>query len=140
MKNENIFVLKVSSVWLSAPVPISDQPWYRNAICSVETDLCPEDLLMVLKNFEKDFGRINTKRNEPRILDLDVVAYDDLIMSKGSLTIPHPRLQERAFVLFPLREIAPDWRHPHSHHSVDTLIENIPLGQDLKRMENFSLV
>lgn len=128
-------IIRASRMYASAPVPVSDQPWYKNAVCGIKTSLSPEDLITRLHHIESEFGRIRTYKNAPRILDLDVLAYNDQIVNDGGLKVPHPRLHERAFVLYPLQEIAPDWRHPILDKTVDELIENLPEGQEIKALE-----
>lgn len=129
-----------SSIWKTAPIPASDQPWYKNAVCSIETELSPAVLLATLKVIEARFGRdLNcTERNAPRIIDLDIIAYNEAVMD-GNIMIPHPRLHERAFVLYPLREIAPDWRHPVMDKSVDKLIADLPKDQIFECLEGETL-
>ncbi len=102
------------------PVGFLDQPQFLNAAVIVETSLTPHELLGTLLGIEAAFGRDreHTLRDGPRTLDLDLLTYDDLILSEPSLTLPHPRLHERAFVLVPLAEIAPDLRIPGRNASV----------------------
>jgi 2-amino-4-hydroxy-6-hydroxymethyldihydropteridine diphosphokinase len=102
----------VSSFYDTAPVGYDDQPRFLNAACRLQTDLLPEDLLAALKGIEARMGRAAAVRNGPRVIDLDILLYDDLIVKTPRLEIPHPCLHERAFVLRPLAEIAPDARHP----------------------------
>ena len=131
-------LLAASSVWKTAPVPASDQPWYRNAVCVIETDFEPLELLSAVKVLERDFGRETAQINAPRVIDLDILAYNDLVNTEG-LILPHPRMHERAFVMYPLREVAPKWRHPVLGKSVDDLIASLPSGQDFERMEGIKL-
>jgi 2-amino-4-hydroxy-6-hydroxymethyldihydropteridine diphosphokinase len=105
-------VLKTSSFYRTSPLMLTAQPWFINGVVLCETDLSPEDLLGVILEIEKDFGRDRQIRWGPRILDLDLLAYGDRQVDLPILTIPHPRLHERRFVLEPLLEIAPDWVHP----------------------------
>ncbi len=97
-----------SSLYRTAPVGYADQPDFINAVALVETRLPPRALLEALLDIEHAFGRVREFRNAPRILDLDLLIYDDLIHHEHGLTVPHPRMHERAFVLAPLVEIAPD--------------------------------
>lgn len=96
-----------SGLWRSAPVD-ADGPDFYNAVVEVLTDLCPSDLLKQLQKIEQAAGRQRPYRNAPRTLDLDVLFYDDLCSADPLLTLPHPRWRQRAFVLHPLAEIAPD--------------------------------
>lgn len=122
-----------SSVWITAPVPVSDQPWYHNAVVAVDTDLSPFALLERLQEIENEFGRVRTVRNAPRVLDLDLVAYNDVIIDKPELIVPHPRMHQRAFVLLPLQEIAPDWTHPLGGDNLAAMIATIPPEQQAQR-------
>jgi 2-amino-4-hydroxy-6-hydroxymethyldihydropteridine diphosphokinase len=136
MEEQGIKILYRSSTWLTAPVPVSDQPWYHNEVVAVETDLSPFGLLEALQGIEAEFGRVRTVRNAPRLLDLDLIAYDDVILNKPELIVPHPRMHKRAFVLLPLREIAQHWEHPGLRVSLGDLIRNLPEGQEAKKMDD----
>jgi len=112
--------------WESAPVPISDQPWYVNGVIEVETGLAPEALLALLHQVEAGFGRLRSVPNAPRILDLDLLAYGSLVREGPEPPLlPHPRMAERAFVLHPLAEIQPGWRHPASGLGLAQLIARL---------------
>jgi 2-amino-4-hydroxy-6-hydroxymethyldihydropteridine diphosphokinase len=91
---------------------VSDQPKYRNAIISVSASVEARELLGVLKSIEVDFGRISAVKNAARILDLDLIAYEQEIIDEPDLAVPHPRMHLREFVLAPLCEIEPQWVHP----------------------------
>ena len=124
-----------SRIWLTAPVPISDQPWYHNAVIAIETTLPPLELLKTLQTIENEFGRVRLVRNEPRVIDLDLLAYDDVILEDPTLTIPHPRMHQRNFVLLPIKDIAPDWTHPSLNLSLKDMIAALPKDQDAKPYE-----
>ena len=127
---ENVRVLRRSRWFESAPVPMSDQPWYVNGACIVETSLNAAELLAVLHQIEADFGRVRAERNAPRVLDLDLLAYDDLITDEAAgFSVPHPRMHERGFVLLPIRDLAPGWTHPQSGSDLDSLIDALPIEQ-----------
>lgn len=122
-------VLERCSPWYrTAPVPAGDQPWYVNGVAAVATRLGPADLLALLHQIEARFGRTRRRRNEPRPLDLDLLDYDGLVRSEAPV-LPHPRLHERAFVLLPLRDVAPGWRHPVSGAGLGELIGRLPPEQ-----------
>ncbi len=105
-------VVHCSSLYRTAPVGLADQPEFINAVAELQTDLAPEALLDALLEIEQRFGRIRAERNGPRTLDLDVLLYNDQFVELPRLTLPHPRLHLRAFVLLPLAEIAPDLKIP----------------------------
>ncbi len=140
LEQRQIKVLKSSNIWKSAPVPLSDQPWYRNAVCLIETDLPSHDLLKALAAIEEESGRVRHGRNAPRVLDLDLLAYNRDTLCDDILSLPHPRMHERAFVLYPLKEVAPQWVHPVLDSSINTMLENMPSGQEIVRIENSTLI
>ena len=125
LKERNITICSASHIWISAPIPASDQPDYRNATLHVKTSLDSRALLKTLHAIEEEFGRQRDVRNEPRILDLDILAYHNEIIEESNVTIPHPRLHERAFVLYPLQEIAPEWTHPKTGRSIHEMIQSL---------------
>ena len=114
LEDRGVRVVRRSRWYRSAPVPHSDQPWYVNGAAVVEGDQTPAELLACLLEVERSFGRRRSERNAARVLDLDLLAYGEQVVDDGGtgLTLPHPRMHERAFVLGPLSEIAGDWRHP----------------------------
>ncbi|WP_420406398.1 2-amino-4-hydroxy-6-hydroxymethyldihydropteridine diphosphokinase [Nisaea sp.] len=133
-----IVSLAVSRWYESAPVPVSDQPWYVNAVYRIETDLAPDRLLDALHRVEADYGRVRGVVNAPRVIDLDLLDYRGICRDgaeKGPV-LPHPRLHERAFVLLPLRDLAPGWTHPRSGASIDNLIAELDPGQTARPMES----
>ena len=101
-------LVRASSLYRSAPVGYKDQPDFVNAVAEIETELEPEALLQELLAIETRFGRARTFPNAPRTLDLDVLLYADQVIAQPGLTVPHPRMHERAFVLAPLAEISPE--------------------------------
>ena len=101
-------VTKRSSLYETAPVGLTEQPWFVNLAAEVETDLDPQDLLEVVLAAERDLGRVRTKRWGPRTVDIDILLYDDVQVDTPVLAIPHPEIVRRRFVLEPLLEIAPD--------------------------------
>lgn len=121
-------LIRCSSLYRSQPVGFADQPDYINAACAIDTTLAPSALLAELLAIERAQGRTRgCERNMPRTLDLDLLLYGDAALSSPELTIPHPRLHERAFVLAPLAEIAPTLLVP-GRGAVTTLLERCGLA------------
>ena len=119
-------VRKTSSYFETEPVGYSDQPWFLNQVFELETSLAPHDLLLLCQEIEISRGRVRPFPNAPRTLDLDILLFDNRIIDEKSLTIPHPRLTERKFVLEPLAQIAPDVRHPISGKTIQELLNVCP--------------
>ena len=124
-----------SSWYASEPVPASDQPWFVNAVALVATELEPEALLDRMLGIETRFGRTRGERNAARTLDLDLLDYDGLTFDSPRLILPHPRLHERRFVLEPLCEIAPGWRHPLLGANAAELLSILPMGQPVRPLD-----
>lgn len=125
MPRVGIQVVKVSPFYRSKAWPNPADPSFVNAVVEVKTRLLPGELLKALLAIEKGFGRVRKKANEPRTLDLDLIDYGGLISDAEQLMLPHPRMHERAFVLRPLADIAPAWRHPDTGEGVLMLLENV---------------
>jgi 2-amino-4-hydroxy-6-hydroxymethyldihydropteridine diphosphokinase len=102
-------VVRASSFYRTAPVGYAGQPDFVNAVVAIDTGLAPRALLDALLGIEREHGRVRTVPNGPRTLDLDLLAYGDVRLNEPGLTVPHPRMHERAFVMVPLAEIAPDF-------------------------------
>jgi 2-amino-4-hydroxy-6-hydroxymethyldihydropteridine diphosphokinase len=129
-------VLRRSRWYRSAPVPPSDQPWFVNGVAIVETSLDPSALLTLLHRIEAAFGRTRRVRDEARVIDLDLLAYHDRVSEAGETPVlPHPRLAERPFVVQPLAEIAPDWRHPGDGRTARELLAALPKDGRAEPME-----
>jgi 2-amino-4-hydroxy-6-hydroxymethyldihydropteridine diphosphokinase len=120
-------VLARSSLYSTAPVGLAEQPRFLNAVVALETELAPRALLEELLAIERAFGRDRSSgvANGPRTLDLDILFYGDLVLAAHGLAIPHPRMAERAFVLAPLNEIAPEMRDPRTGETVGKLNERV---------------
>lgn len=102
-----INITVISSLYLTEPVGFEDQPWFYNCVVELETELTPEELLDILQGIENDLGRVRTVRWGPRTVDLDILLFGNLTIDSERLIVPHPRMQERSFVMVPLDEIAP---------------------------------
>ena len=122
-------VIRMSRWYESAPVPPSDQPWYLNAVAEAATSFNAAETLAVLHKVEEHFGRVRSVRNAARVLDLDLLDFGGQTHNMRALTLPHPRMHERAFVLLPLRDLAADWTHPQTGQSLDALIDHLPANQ-----------
>lgn len=131
-----IRTMRVSPWYRTAPVPPSDQPWYVNAVAEVETDLSADRLLACLHEVEAGFGRARSTANAARIIDLDLLDFRGQTAAggPGRATLPHPRMEGRAFVLLPLADLEPRWRHPVSGASIGELIARLPADQVIERM------
>jgi 2-amino-4-hydroxy-6-hydroxymethyldihydropteridine diphosphokinase len=124
-------VLARSRWYRTAPVPASDQPDFLNGVVSVATSLEPGDLLALLHRVEARFGRVRGVPNAARSLDLDLLAFDGRVMTgPAGPILPHPRLHERAFVLLPMKDVAPGWCHPLLGRTVEEMIAALPPGQE----------
>jgi 2-amino-4-hydroxy-6-hydroxymethyldihydropteridine diphosphokinase len=133
LARRGLLIIRRSRWYESAPVPPSDQPWYVNGVMEVKTSLDPEALLSLLHEVEVEFGRVRREPNAPRTLDLDLIAYGELIREGGPPPLlPHPRMADRAFVLLPLAEIQPDWRHPILGRTAAELAASLPKGQAIR--------
>jgi len=127
-------IVRCSSAYRSAPIGPVRQPDFVNAVCQLETALAPEQLLVEMLAIERAQGRIRDVPGGPRTLDLDLLLYGRRMLQRPGLTLPHPRLHERAFVLYPLREIAPDLEIP----GLGPVTAALPAcaGQRIERMDN----
>ena len=131
---ERADVVTVSPWYVTAPVPVSDQPDFLNAVIHLHTDHSPHQLLDHLLEVEGGFGRIRTVRNAARKLDLDILAFGAQVISDQRLSVPHPRLADRAFVLLPWSDIAPDWCHPVTGRTIAQMASDIRTeGQAIRR-------
>jgi len=123
-----VTITRRSRWYRSPPWPSSDQPWYVNGVALADTRQGPAELLATLHAVEARFGRVRSPDtvNAARPLDLDLIDYDGLVREAAPPILPHPRLEARAFVLRPLADIAPDWRHPKSGRGVKDLVDHLP--------------
>jgi len=134
--SQRLRVEQVSSIYDTEPVGSINQPRFLNLVCQVHTRLAPTELLTLAKGIELKLGRTPGKVDAPRPIDIDILFYDDQVIETPELVIPHPRLTERAFVLIPLAEIAPDLVHPVSGKTVRELLHGITETQGVLKWGN----
>jgi 2-amino-4-hydroxy-6-hydroxymethyldihydropteridine diphosphokinase len=130
----DLTVVARSSLYQSEPLGITDQDWFVNSVIQLTTSLPPEELLHACLAIEQVMGRTRTEKWGPRIIDLDILFYDDLILKQEELEIPHPGIAERSFVLAPMNEIAPEFIHPKLKKPIQTLLLEIPNPQQVNRV------
>jgi 2-amino-4-hydroxy-6-hydroxymethyldihydropteridine diphosphokinase len=128
-----VTVEHTSSVYDTAPMLYTDQPRFHNLVCQAVTNLSPNALLDAIKELERQLGRQQGPRYGPRVIDIDLLLYDRLILQTAQLTLPHPRMAERAFVLAPLAEIAPTLTHPLLRETMAELLGRLP-ESDVQRV------
>ena len=133
--SQRLRLQKVSSIYDTEPVGDVNQPRFLNMVCRVYTSLTPTALLTVGKAIESKMGRVSGKLNAPRPIDIDILFYGDQIIETPELVIPHLRLMERAFVLVPLAQIAPDLVHPVSNKTVKDLLKGLREKQGVFKWE-----
>jgi 2-amino-4-hydroxy-6-hydroxymethyldihydropteridine diphosphokinase len=124
--------IRVSSVYRTEPVGHREQPDFYNLVLRGRTPLSPEELLRAALEVEREMGRERTFANAPRVIDIDLLAYDGRVMRSAALTLPHPGIPHRGFVLHPLAEVAPDWVHPEL---CQTARELLAAARSLERVE-----
>ena len=126
--SEFMIITDKSNAYETEPQYVLDQAKFLNAVLCGYTKVKPLDLLKKLKDLETLLGRVDGPRNGPRLIDLDLLYYGERCISTNMLTLPHPRIQERHFVLRPLLDIAPNLKHPISGKTVQQLIDELPIG------------
>jgi len=124
----------VSSFYETEPVEVTDQPWFLNAVIAIETEQSPEQLMASVLQIEEAMGRQRVQKKGPRSIDIDILLFGDQVVNSSDVTIPHPAMHERRFVLEPLAEIAPDLRHPVLHKTTRELLDLLPPGQAVRRI------
>ena len=133
LAESSVHVLRLSSIYETEPVDYLDQAWFLNAVLAAQTDLSPTALLRALRDIESHIGSKKAFAKGPRLIDLDILLYDDATIDTPELQIPHPRMLQRNFVLVPLAEIAPVLRHPSWPSTVSDLLLNSPDPSEVKK-------
>ena len=136
LDRRGVHTLRLSPWYRTAPIPASNQPWYVNAVAEVATELPADALLTELHAVEAAFGRARSVPNAARPIDLDILDFRGEISpgGPGRATLPHPRMSGRAFVLRPLADLAPDWRHPVTSEPIAALLAALPGDQGIERV------
>ena len=122
-------VKRVSPIYLTEPVGLKDQDWFLNCVAEVETEKDPEKLLSSLQSIEKKMGKTKTKVNGPRTIDIDILFYDEQIVNRKNLVIPHPKLHTRLFVLRPMMDLNPGFLHPALKKTIQELYAEQPWAE-----------
>jgi 2-amino-4-hydroxy-6-hydroxymethyldihydropteridine diphosphokinase len=129
-------VVSVSSFYETEPVEFRDQAWFLNCAVVLETTETPEQVMEAILKIEHEMGRQRIQKKGPRIIDIDILLFSDKIIDSPELTVPHPAMQARRFVLQPLAEIAPAVRHPVLKKTIRELLEALPAGQAVRKHQN----
>ncbi len=129
-------IVAASSSYETEPVEVTAQPWFLNCVVALETEKMPKQLLTAILDIEQQMGRRRSQQKGPRIIDIDILLFGSSVVDTKNLTIPHPALDERRFVLEPLAEIAPDLRHPVLKRSMRELRDALPSGQSVRRLSS----
>jgi 2-amino-4-hydroxy-6-hydroxymethyldihydropteridine diphosphokinase len=131
-------VISISSFYETEPVEFTEQPWFLNCAIGLETSRTPEQLMASLLAIEQAMGRRRKVKKGPRTIDIDILLFGDRMINSRTLTIPHPAMHQRRFVLEPLAEIAPQVRHPRLKKSVRELLDALPAGQVVRKLQKIA--
>lgn len=135
----NLRVIRASPMYETEPVDLKEQAWFLNLVLEIKTGLFPLQLLNRTRRLEQEMGRRRTMSKGPRLIDIDILLYGRAIVRSPGLEIPHPRMTERRFVLAPLADLAPDLRHPVTHHTVKEMLAAVE-GQKVRLVDPLSSV
>lgn len=138
LRARGFIIVQKAPLYKSAPVPKSDQPDFFNTCIRAYATLPPTGVMAALHEVEKKFGRERRALNEARSLDLDLIDYEGRVSDErsGALVLPHPRMTDRGFVLKPMADLLPDWRHPRTGEKLSTLIARLPRNDDARRVSH----
>ena len=129
-------VTAISSFYETEPVEVAAQPWFLNCVIALETEKMPRQLIAAVLDLEQEMGRRRTQHKGPRIIDIDILLFGKSVVELPGLTIPHPAMDERRFVLEPFAEIAPEARHPVLKRTIRELLDALPPGQAVKKLHH----
>jgi len=132
-------VVAQSSLYETEPVEFTEQPWFLNCAVALETDTTPQQLMAAILGIEEEMGRKRVQKKGPRTIDIDILIFGNMIVKSKRLTIPHPAMQHRRFVLEPLAEIAPEAVHPVFNKTIRELRDALPEGQSVTRVASSSM-
>jgi 2-amino-4-hydroxy-6-hydroxymethyldihydropteridine diphosphokinase len=127
--------ISVSSYYETEPVEFTNQPWFLNAALALETNLTPQDLMHSILQIEREMGRKRRQEKGPRTIDIDILLFGNQILNSSDVTIPHPAMHQRRFVLEPLAEIAPEARNPLLNKTVRELLAELPEGPVVRKCQ-----
>jgi len=128
-------VIAVSSFYETEPVEFTTQPWFLNCAAALETSRDPQQLIRFILGLEREMGRERTRNKGPRSIDIDILLFGDAVIHSPGLTIPHPAMHQRRFVLEPLAEIAPEAQHPLLKRTIRELLDALPPGQTVRKLK-----
>ena len=125
----------MSSFYETEPVEFTEQPWFLNCALALETSKMPKQLMTSILRIEREMGRRRIQRKGPRVIDIDILLYANSIVNSAEVTIPHPAMHQRRFVLLPLAEIEPEVRHPVLKKTAKELLEALKAGQTVRKLQ-----
>ena len=126
LEGNGFCIIDKSKIWETLPWGMTDHPRYLNMCIKAETDICPEEIIITAKNIEKKLGRSKSTKWGPREIDIDIIAIGELVIETPDLSVPHRHMHERAFVLIPLKEVDPMFRHPVTGKTLEEMISALP--------------
>ena len=132
--SDHIKIISKSSFYQTAPIGDIEQGWFVNSVIKINTELSPKKLMLALLNIESEMGRIRKEKWGPRLIDLDLLFYDILILNQEGIILPHPEIQKRKFVLIPLNEIAENLTHCILKKTIKTLLQELSDDAEVKKL------